>query len=272
MFRDEVRSQDGLTKKCSYQCSHLSVSCLSAPVLVLLQAGVKATRVLASFILYALACTPACISSANADERAKASLFLIQIKNLSDYQGDSWTFGEGVWVLHDQEHPLFKHGEPLYQNGMHTLLKHSSGLEMVRKMAMHQGIAAGAAFSKKTIEAGEKISFAISVRPGQRFSFVINLHESNDKFLAPKGKGIKLFDLFSQPIVRRDFTGHTYIWDGGSSLDEDPKRENIVKTSSPDPNDRVRLVPTGRQVAGDGFRYPPVEDILKVYIKSLGAR
>ena len=244
-------SQDRLVKKCSY------ASAYKLPILKTI------AKVLTPFVLCALAQT----SPASAQVKTKTYLFLVQIKNLSDYRTDRWTFGEGVWVLHDQEHPLFKHGEPLYQNGMHSLLRQSEGKGVVKKLATHQGIVAGATFAKKKIKAGEKISFAISVSPGQRFSFVLNLHETNDKFFAPMGDGIKLFDFFSKPISG-GFTQHIYLWDGGSSHDEDPELKTSEKTYMPDPNNKVRMVLTGEKKAVDGFSYPHVEHALRLSIKS----
>ena len=278
MLQDETHSQDKLDKKCSYASTYV----LGAYMLNFLRAMVPAVvaamiKALAFFVL----CSLVHSSPASAQASAKIFVFLVQIKNLSDYRDNSsWTFGEGVWVLHDQEHPLFKHGEPLYPNGMHALLKHSEGGDVVRKMAMHQGIVAGAVFSKKKIEVGEKISFAITASPGQRFSFVINLHESNDKFLAPKGKGIALFDFFSKPISG-SLTEHIHLWDGGTSFDEKPTRESVAKTEIPDPNDKVRLAVTFDQKmamtseqkyehkAQGEFSYPPAKDLMKISIKPI---
>ena len=304
MLQDETHSQDKLDKKCSYATSRqvckpvcrqvckqvcrqvLGVYALGAYMLDFLRAMVAAlvpamVKALVKALAFFVLCSLAHSSPASAQASAKTSIFLVQIKNLSSYRDNSsWTFGEGVWVLHDQEHPLFKHGEPLYPNGMHALLKHSRGGEVISKMAMHQGIVAGAIFSKKKIEVGEKISFAITASPGQRFSFVINLHESNDKFLAPMGKGIGLFDFFSQPISG-SLTGYIHLWDGGTSFDEKPTRESVAKTEIPDPNDKVRLAATFDQkmamtseqkseheTQGE-FSYPPVKDLMKISIKPI---
>lgn len=212
-----------------------------------------------------------CISVASA--QTKMNSFLIQIKNLSDYKADSWTFGEGVWVLHNQEHPLFKHGEALYLNGMKTLIERGKGHAVIANIAKHEGIAAGALF--KTLDAKEKVAFVITASPGQRFSFVIPLNETNDKFIAPRGRGIKLFDLFAQPISS-SATQLAHIWDGGSAYDEKPQQQKQTQGTTqktnvkqlPDPNPSVRLVITGERPHTDGFRYPRVETILRISIKA----
>ena len=219
----------------------------------------------------------------SAAAQTQGKIFLIQIRNETDHRTNSWTFGEGVWVLHDQENPLFKHGERLYDNGMEHLIEQGKAHEILKSMTFHEGIAVGARFPKKTLRAGEKQSFVISALPGQRLSFAIALLETDDKFLAPTGKGIALFDFFKNPLSAT-VTDQIHLWDGGSAHDTEPK-QNIVRgkiiqlrletkirdgaTTKADANSTARLVTTGSKAHEDGYHYPHVETIMFVSIKAL---
>ena len=221
--------------------------------------------------------------SAGSFAEAQVKAFLVQIQNKTDHRMDSWTFGEGVWVLHDQDHPLFKHGEQLYDNGMEVLIEQGKAHEILKGMIFHEGVAVGARFPKKTLRAGEKQSFVISALPGQRFSFAVALLETNDKFLAPMGKGIALFDFFSNPLSAT-VTDQIHLWDGGSAHDTEPQ-QNVMRekkidlrlmrklrdgtTKKEDSNPATRLVTTGEKAHQDGYRYPHVETIMFVSIKAL---
>ena len=217
-------------------------------------------------------------------EQARGKAFLVQIQNKTDHRMDSWTFGEGVWVLHDLEHPLFKHGEQLYDNGMKVLIEQGKAHEILKGMIFHKGVASGAPFPKKMLRAGERQSFVISALPGQRFSFAIALLETNDKFLAPAGKGIALFDFFKTP-VSATVTDQVHLWDGGSAHDTKPQ-QNVMRgkkvdmrmekklskgeaTKKADSNTATRRVMTGEKAHHDGYRYPRVETIMFVSIKAL---
>ena len=219
-----------------------------------------------------------------ASAQAQVQAFLVQIKNTTDHRTDSWTFGEGVWVLHDQEHPLFKHGDQLYDNGMEVLIEQGQAHEVLKGMAQHGGVVAGARFPKRMLRAGERQSFVISAFPGQRFSFAVALLETNDKFLAPRGEGIALFDFFKKPLSQA-VTEEVHLWDGGSAHDTKPQ-QNVMRgktmdmrlekkisegttTNRADANPATRLVGTGMQKHLDGYRYPQVETILFVSIKAL---
>ena len=216
--------------------------------------------------------------------QAQVKAFLVQIQNKTDHRMDSWTFGEGVWVLHDQDHPLFKHGEQLYENGLEALIEQGKAHKILKGMIIHGGVVAGARFPKKIMQAGEKQSFVISALPGQRFSFAIALLETNDKFLAPMGKGIALFDFFKTPLSAT-VTDQIHLWDGGSAHDTEPQ-QNVMRgkkidmrlekkmreeatTNKADANSATRLVTTGEKAHHDGYRYPHVETIMFVSIKAL---
>ena len=241
----------------------------------------RAMRLLCQALFFVLTLPPL-LSTAVAQTQVKA--FLVQIENKTDHRMDSWTFGEGVWVLHDQEHPLFKHGEQLYENGMEVLIEQGKAHAILKNMTFHEGVASGARFPKKILRAGEKQSFVISALPGQRFSFAIALLETNDKFLAPMGKGIALFDFFKKPLTAT-VTSQIRLWDGGSAHDIKPQQNVMrgttvdmrmdekmskgVTSTKDDANPATRLVTTGEKAHTDGYRYPHVETIMFVSIKAL---
>lgn len=108
------------------------------------------------------------------------------------------------------------------------------------------------------------LEFMVSAKPGDRLSFATMFVQSNDKFYAPAGGGLALFDANGHP-VSGDLTASVRLFDAGTEVDQQPG-------AGPDQAPRQKGANQGAGQndvvieANDGFTYPAVADVIRLEI------
>jgi hypothetical protein len=108
------------------------------------------------------------------------------------------------------------------------------------------------------------LSFEVAAKPGDRLSFATMFVQSNDKFYAPAGGSIALFDALGNP-VSGDLTAVVRMYDAGTEIDQQPG-------AGADQAPRQKGVNQGASQAGvvaeanDGFVYPAVSEVIRLEI------
>ncbi len=110
------------------------------------------------------------------------------------------------------------------------------------------------------------LEFTVTAKPGDRLSFATMFVQSNDKFYAPEGGSLALFDADGRP-VSGDLTASARLFDAGTEVDQQPG-------AGADQAPRQKAANQGADQdavvteANDGFRYPAVRDVIKVEIRN----
>jgi hypothetical protein len=108
------------------------------------------------------------------------------------------------------------------------------------------------------------LEFTVTANPGDRLSFATMFVQSNDKFYAPAGGGLALFDAAGNP-VSGDLTDSVRLFDAGTEVDQQPG-------AGPDQAPRQKGANQGASqngvvdAANDGFAYPAVADVIRLEI------
>jgi hypothetical protein len=109
------------------------------------------------------------------------------------------------------------------------------------------------------------LEFTITAKRGDRLSFATMFVQSNDKFYAPAGGSLALFDASGKP-VSGDLTASVRLFDAGTEVDQQPG-------AGADQAPRQKAANQGADQNGaiaqahDGFAYPPVAEVMKLEIK-----
>jgi hypothetical protein len=109
------------------------------------------------------------------------------------------------------------------------------------------------------------LEFTVTAEPGDRLSFATMFVQSNDKFYAPAGGSLALFDANGKP-VSGDLTASVRLHDAGTEVDQQPG-------AGADQAPRQKAANQGADQNGvvaeanDGFTYPAVAEVIKVEIK-----
>lgn len=108
------------------------------------------------------------------------------------------------------------------------------------------------------------LEFTVSAKPGDRLSFAAMFVQSNDKFYAPAGGGLALFDAGGTP-VSGDVTASVRLFDAGTEVDQQPG-------AGPDQAPRQKGANQGAgqdgviAEANDGFEYSAVANVVRIEI------
>ncbi|HEV8388991.1 MAG TPA: spondin domain-containing protein [Dongiaceae bacterium] len=110
------------------------------------------------------------------------------------------------------------------------------------------------------------LEFTVTAKPGDRLSFATMFVQSNDKFYAPAGGGLALFDANGRPVAG-DLTASVRLFDAGTEIDQQPG-------AGADQAPRQKGANQGADQSGmvaeanDGFAYPAVSDVIRLEIKA----
>lgn len=201
--------------------------------------------------------------------------FRLRIQNISADGGPPAPFSPGVWVLHNEAGPLFTSGEADRGEGLEALSEDGDPSALAAALRA-KGLTAGVfntpvcADSPRPLQAGESYEFELTASPETPYlSFASMLVQSNDLFLAPVENGIPLFDEDGKPLGLQNVTGKLLLWDAGTEANEEPgvgphqaPRQSGANVGPADEIAAVRPV-------DDGFAYPEIADLVKVYIVRL---
>ncbi|MEZ5831445.1 MAG: spondin domain-containing protein [Dongiaceae bacterium] len=109
------------------------------------------------------------------------------------------------------------------------------------------------------------LEFTVTAKPGDRLSFATMFVQSNDKFYAPAGGSLALFDANGDPISG-DLTTFIRLFDAGTEVDQRPgagsDQAPRQKTANQGP-DQGGVVAE----ANDGFVYPAVGEVIHLEIE-----
>ena len=201
--------------------------------------------------------------------------FRVRIQNISP-DGDAPTlFAPGAWALHSNADPLFTNGEADRGEGLESLAEDGDPAKLVETL-LAKGLTAGnfntpvCADSPRPLQTGEFYEFEVTASPETPYlSFATMLAQSNDLFLAPSVNGIALFDEDGKAIGAQDVTDQLLMWDTGTEANEEPGAgpNQAPRQSGPNagPADEIATV----RPVDDGFSYPDVADLVKVYISQV---
>ena len=162
----------------------------------------------------------------------------------------------GVFVVSESKSPIFKIGKAAGTDGLEALAE-DGNFEPLQK-------ALQAKFPDHAGMFVPGLEFTFTAKPGERLSFATMFVQSNDKFYAPKGGSLALFDGKGKPISG-DLTASVRLFDAGSEIDQQPG-------AGADQAPRQKAANQGTQQGGpvteakDGFAYPSVANVIRVEI------
>lgn len=108
------------------------------------------------------------------------------------------------------------------------------------------------------------LEFTVTAKPGDKLSFATMFVQSNDKFYAPAGGAIALFDAGGKP-VSGDLTAAIRLYDSGTEADQQPG-------AGADQAPRQKAADQGADQNGvvmeaaDGFAYPTPAQVIRLEI------
>lgn len=108
------------------------------------------------------------------------------------------------------------------------------------------------------------LEFSVTAKPGDRLSFATMFVQSNDKFYAPAGGSLALFDASGKPVTG-DLTALVRMFDAGTEVDQQPG-------AGTDQAPRQKAANQGADQNGvvaeahDGFAYPAVAEVIRLEI------
>ena len=212
------------------------------------------------------------------DDADNVVTFRVRIQSISADSDQPILFAPGVWVLHSEAGPLFTIGEADRGQGLEALAEDGDPTTLaaaLRAQGLQAGIfdtpvcadAPGPLPSSETVEFGDSYEFEVTASPETSYlSFATMFAQSNDLFLAPSGKGIALFDENGTAIGAQDVTADLLLWDAGTEANEEqgvgPYQAPRQLGANTGPADKMAKV----RVVDDGFSYPEVTELVRVYI------
>ncbi|MGW8313967.1 MAG: spondin domain-containing protein [Bacteroidales bacterium] len=185
---------------------------------------------------------------------------------LSMHSGYVSPIAPGVWVLHWQgQKPIFKEGKPDEGKGLEMLSEVGDPSALYASLAS-EGYETGVyntpdgAGSPGPLFPGHTYTFTIEAKVGEYLSLASMLGKSNDLFLAPGEKGIRLFQ--GHTPVSGDVTGAITLWDAGTEVNEYPGAGIHQGPGGTDESEPVMAV-------NDGFSWPEASQVIKVTVVPL---
>lgn len=155
---------------------------------------------------------------------AFAGRFEVEITNVSGDSSHPTGLAPGAWALHLDPDPWFDEGEPDRGEGLEALAEDGAPALFARG-ALAEGFFTadgGDAYADAPLHPGETLRFEIEGDPTRapRLSLAMMLGESNDRFLAPEGAGIALFDADGAVIPEQEIADRLIVWDAGTEADQ----------------------------------------------------
>ncbi|MBW4632625.1 MAG: spondin domain-containing protein [Iphinoe sp. HA4291-MV1] len=220
--------------------------------------------------------TPSNISQAS---NSRPTRFKVRIENISTTDefiasdGTKWTldFSPGVWLVHNNNNPIFTTGQKDRGQGLEAIAEDGNPTMLAKSLQNQQGILSSKVFNiavgatkPKGIRPGQAFEFTVTAKPGQKLSFVTMFGQSNDWFYAPDGAGITLFDADGKPMSS-DITSQIILCNGGTEVDQEP---GIGSEQGP----RQKAPNTGAaengvvQVVNDQSSYTQTNQVMRVTI------
>lgn len=185
---------------------------------------------------------------------------------LSMHSGYVSPIAPGVWVLHRQgQKPIFKEGK----------LDEGMGLEMLSEVGdpskLYESLASedyetgiyntpDGAGAPGPLFPGHSYTFTVEANVGEYLSLASMLGKSNDLFLAPGEKGIRLFH--GKTPVSGEVTGAVGLWDAGTEVNEYPGAGIHQGPGGTAESEPVMTV-------NDGFTWPQASQVIRVSITPL---
>ncbi len=180
----------------------------------------------------------------------------------------------GLYVLAGGGTPLFQLGAPAPE-GLEALAEDGDP-EPLRAAVAAAGTADEAAvfdmpdgtYESAAIQPGERFSFEVTARPGQRLFLAGMYVQSNDLFVATPPEGIALFD--GDAPMTGDRSDALDLYDAGTEVNEEPgcgsdqaPRQATEGAGDPESEPVARAADRG-----DGFTYPELPQILKLTVET----
>lgn len=171
----------------------------------------------------------------------------------------------GVWIVHNQNKPLFDEGKPDYGLGLEGLAENGDPSDLGGWLAA-EGFNSGVfntpdgAGAPGALMPGHSYSFSFEAKAGEYLSFATMLVHTNDLFFAPEQRGIRLFS--GSTAKQGEITNEIKLWDAGTEINEYPGagiHQPARLNGGVDENGMVMMV-------NDGFMYPNVDQLIKVTI------
>ncbi len=217
-------------------------------------------------------------SQENSEDVGNTVTFRVRFQNISADADPPTLLSPGVWVLHSEAGPIFTRGEADRSQGLETLAEDGdpySLADSLRERGLQAGVfdapvcvdTPGLLPSSETVEFGSSYEFEVTATPETPYlTFATMLVQSNDLFIAPSENGIPLFDEDGNALFLKNVTTELHLWDAGTEENEEPGIGLNQAPRQPRPNTGPDDIVTTVRAVDDGFRYPDVTDIVKVYI------
>ena len=180
----------------------------------------------------------------------------------------------GLYVLAEGGTPLFDVGVPapagleaLAEDGdpepLRAAVAGAGTVDEVAVFDMPDGT-----YESAAIQPGERFSFEVTARPGQRLFLAGMYVQSNDLFVATPPDGIALFD--GDTPATGDRSDALDLYDAGTEVNEEPgcgpnQAPRQAAAGAGDPESEP-VAPVAER--SDGFGYPPLPQILKLTVEA----
>jgi hypothetical protein len=168
--------------------------------------------------------------------------FTVRIENVGTESSLRTPISPGVWVLSNNDEPLFTAGKADRGEGLEAIAEDGNPAELAGSLANDTAISRSGVFDTPvdTSKAGAAVpgkafEFELTALPEDGgLSFATMFGQSNDAFFAP-AMPIPLFDDDGEP-VSGDFTNSVALWSSGTEQDEAPTMGNLQAPRQPEPN------------------------------------
>jgi hypothetical protein len=218
---------------------------------------------------------------------ARRTTFTVRIENVSTPTTLKLSNGQtapapnapGLWVLHAEPDPLFTTGSKDRGKGLEPLAEEGNPAVLAAAVRGQRGIVASGTFTTPVGDAmagpalpGKAFEFTFTAEPGQKLTFATMFGQSNDLFLAPGDRGIKLFDSKGD-VMSGDITSLIYLWDAGTEVNQEPGLgpDQAPRQAAPNTGASERKPVQLVKDVQDGFTYPKVSEVLRVTITPASA-
>lgn len=162
----------------------------------------------------------------------------------------------GVFVVSESKSPIFKIGKAAGTDGLEALAE-DGNFEPLQK-------ALQAKFPDHAGMFVPGLEFTFTAKPGERLSFATMFVQSNDKFYAPKGGSLALFDKDGKPISG-DLTAAIRLFDAGTEIDQQPGsgiNQAPRQKGANQGSDQHGVVTEAK----DGFVYPAIAEAIQITV------
>ncbi len=150
-------------------------------------------------------------------------VFTVRLENISGDSSLETAFAPGIWVIHQDNAPLYTTGQADTGLGLEALAEDGDPSELVGSLA-DSGYETLGAF-ENPIPPGDAYEFTITAAPGDRLSFAMMVVETNDVFLGTIEAGISLYRPDGTPL-NGDVTESVLVWDAGTEVNQSPGTGN----------------------------------------------